>query len=141
MRIKQIYTVIAALLAVLILPSCAVTTAPTEASSKTTGKTTKASTAFTSSTSTGDGEKEEVSPDVKAEEFARSNSSQLRSDMAVGGGEYVAAFAATLNINDAKKDQFYALAKTNFDQIFVSSNTNAKEVVSNTRKVIDVAGI
>jgi ABC-type enterochelin transport system substrate-binding protein len=140
MFMKRIFIATAALLTVLLLPSCAVTTAPTEASSDTFGNTTDATSDLTSSTSKGDDEIE-TSPDVAAESFVRTNSSQLRTDMAAGGGEYLTTFAILLNVDEAKRADFYSLAKIEFNQVFVSSNTTPEEVVANTRKVIGEAGI
>ena len=140
MLTKRVYAVVTTLLTMLLLSSCAVTTAPTEASSQTSGNTSEATSDLTSSTSSRD-ETIEAGPDAAVEIFVQSNSAQLRADMAAGGGEYLNTFAILLNIDSAKKEHFFAVTKTNFEQIFDSSNTSAKAIVKNTRKVIDSAGI
>jgi hypothetical protein len=140
MKIKHVYTTAAALMAVLLLPSCAVTTAPTEASSETTGNTTNATSDLTSSTSAGD-EAEEANPDAAVESFIKNNSSQLRNDMAAGKGEYLNTYAILLGIHETKRAQFYEATKNNFDQIFYSSNSDAAEIIERTRQVIESSGI
>jgi len=139
MLIKRIYIVTAVLLAVFLLPSCAITTAPTDATSDTLGNTTEAFSDLTSSTSASDEEEENAEAAVVS--FVSSNASQLRSDMATGSGEYLTSFAILLNIGEAEREGFYALTKAKFDEIFVSSGTSAEEVVANTRKVIDTYGL
>jgi len=138
MLIKRIYIATAVLLAVFLLPSCAVTTAPTDATSDTVGNTTDASSDLTSSTSASD---DEETAATAVESFVTSNASQLRSDMAAGSGEYLTSYAILLDISEAERDGFYALTKAKFDEIFVSSGTSAKEVVENTREVIDTYGL
>ncbi len=140
MKIKLACTTAAALMAVLLLPSCAVTTAPTEASSGTTENTTNATSDLTSSTSNGDDAKE-VNPDAEVVSFINSNSSQLRSEMAVGKGEYLNTYAVLLGIDETKRNQFYEATKNNFDQIFLSSNNDTAEIIERTRKVIESSGI
>ncbi len=136
---KVIFSAITVLVASVLLSSCAITTAPTEATSETIGNTSDASTDLTSSTSFKDDEEEE--PEVEVEEFVEANFDQLRSDMAVGEGEYLSALAALLAIDDADKDQFYTLTRSNFDQLFSSSKTTPEELVANLKVEVAQAKI
>lgn len=138
--IKKSHATIAALLASLLLPSCSLITKPTEMTSETIVETTTDGTSdMTSSTSSDENDSKEV--DVVAEKFVQSNLNQLRADMATGEGEYLTTLASLLNISEAQKEPFYALAKLNFDQIFSSSETTAKEIVRNSRKVVSLTQI
>ncbi len=138
---KRLYTHIAGLLFVFLLPSCTSITASVDVSSGTVVNASGSTSDLTSSTSKGDDDDVEAGPDVAAESFVGSNFSQLRTDMAAGGGEYLATFAILLNIDETKRADFYSLAKAEFNQIFTSSNTSPEEVVANARKVIGEAGI
>jgi len=119
----------------LFLSGCSITSKPTEITSEKTLETTTNGTSKITS-STGSDETSAKNEDTAAEEFAQSNLGQLRANMAVGEGEHLAALASLLNISEAQKQPFYLLAKDNFDQIFISPKTSAKEVVSNSRKII-----
>jgi len=125
------------------MASCSVTTAPTDASSGTTGQTTDASSDVTSSTTLDDDdeEKEIKEEEKEVEEFVTANFSQLRTDMSVGRGEYLAALATLMSVNEADKDQFYAITKNNFSSIFLSSQTTAKELIVNLKQEIAQANI
>lgn len=139
MLIKRIYIATAVLLAVFLLASCSITTAPTGTTSDTVGNTTDASSDLTSSTSAGDDD--EDSAEAAVVSFVSSNASQLRSDMATGSGEYLTSYAILLGISEAEREGFYALTRAKFDEIFISSDTSAEDVVENTRNVIDDNGL
>lgn len=130
---RTFYLAISALIGACFLASCSVTTAPTDASSGTTGQTTDASSDLTSST-TSDDDDDEEKEDETVEEFVTANFSQLRSNMSVGRGEYLASLADLLAIDTADKEQFYAMTKNNFTQIFVSPETTAKEFLVNLKQ-------
>ncbi|MBV1928117.1 MAG: DUF3015 domain-containing protein [Gammaproteobacteria bacterium] len=130
--------------------SCSVTTAPTDASSGTSGQSTDASSDLTSSTTLDDddedkGENEEMKEEEKKEqevdEFVTANFSQLRTDMSVGRGEYLATLATLMSVNEADKEQFYAITKNSFASIFASSETTAKELIVNLKKEVAEANI
>ena len=111
----------------LAISSCAVTTDSTESSWETFANTSGASSDFTSSTSPGStsgGSAEKVRM------FARINFDRLRTDMAVGDGEYLASFAALLGISDSHQAEFFALTKEKFNTLFVSEQTSPDEMLS-----------
>jgi len=142
MLYRKFYLAIAALIGAFLLASCSVTTSPTDASSATTGQTTDASSDLTSSTSLDDeDDDEEKKEEEVVEEFVTDNFSQLRSDMSVGRGEYLDSLATLLAIDDARKEQFYAMTKNNFTELFVSSDTTAKELVVNLKQEMTEAKI
>jgi len=134
-------SIIAVLAAAFFLSSCSITTAPTDASSATTGQTTDASSDLTSSTSTKDDDDDVEAEDVEVEEFVSLNFSQLRSDMSVGEGEYLTSLASLLAIDDADKGRFYAMTKSNFNQLFISSQTTPKELVIHLKQEVTLARI
>ncbi len=128
MLIKRMGSIAISAVAVLLVASCASTTGSFEGSTDTFGNTTEASSKFTSSTSpSGDDE-------AKAEQvlqFARVNYHRLRSDMAVGHGEYLASLAVLMEIDESKRDDFYAMTKDQFDQLYISSQTSPDEMIAN----------
>ena len=141
MIFSKFYSIVAVLASVFFLSSCSITTAPTEASSATTGQTTDASSDLTSSTSTKDDDDDVEAEDVEVEEFVSLNFSQLRSDMSVGEGEYLTSLASLLAIDDADKGQFYAMTKSNFNQLFISSQTTPKELVIHLKQEVALTRI
>lgn len=130
---KAIFSVIMMLFAILLLSSCAVTTESTEASSETFENTSEASTELTSSTSERDEEEKQAARVLR---FVKANFSRIRSDMAVGKGEYLATLAVLLGIEDTKTQEFYQLSKNNFNHFFVSDETSAEQLVANFYKQI-----
>jgi len=131
---KKFFSLIMSLLAVSLLSSCATT----QSSSETTGNTSEATSDLTSSTSLRDDEESEETEVLK---FIESNYSHIRSDMSMGKGEYLTTLATLLSIEDAKKEQFYALTKSSFNQIFDSSDTNAQDLLSNLLAEMSKANI
>ncbi len=116
--------------AALLVASCASTTGSFEGSTDTFGNTSEASTKFTSSTSPSG------SKDAKAEQvlqFARVNYNRLRSDMAVGHGEYLASLAVLMEIDEPKRDDFYAMTKDQFDRLYTSAQTSPDEMIANLK--------
>ena len=66
-------------------------------------------------------------------EFVKTNFSQLRSDMAVGQGGLLTRLATVLDVKDADRERFYSLCKNNFNQLFITPETTAEELVVNLR--------
>lgn len=134
MSSKPIFLVVIMLFSVSLLSSCAVTTESTEASSETFENTSDASTELTSSTSERDEEEKQTARVLR---FVKANYSRIRSDMAVGKGEYLTTLAVLLDIDDAKTQKFYQLSKNNFNRLFVSDKTSPEQLVANLYKQID----
>lgn len=142
MSYVKLCSIIGVISAVCFLSSCSVTTAPTDASSGTTGQSTDASSDLTSSTTLDDDDEEGAKEEEKeVKEFVTANFSQLRSDMSVGHGEYLATLASLLAIDDASKDQFYTMTKDNFSDLFVSSKTTPQELIANLKQEVSQAKI
>ena len=120
---------IAVLSVLSVLYACAVTTAPTEASSNTFENTTDASSKFTSSTSTGS-DSGESAQNEQALAFSRVQLERIKTDMAVGGGEHLAALAALLGVPSDNQPEFFALTKANFSTLFSSEQTTAEELLA-----------
>lgn len=63
-------------------------------------------------------------------EFVEGNSVALARDVAVGEGENLEVLAQLLNIADADKAHFYAVAKANFGTIYADNATTASVVTA-----------
>lgn len=63
-------------------------------------------------------------------EFVEGNSEALARDMAVGQGENLEVLAELLNITEADKAHFYAVAKAQFAAIYGTDATTASVVTS-----------
>lgn len=63
-------------------------------------------------------------------EFVEGNSVALARDVAVGQGENLEVLAQLLNIADADKAHFYAVAKANFGTIYADNATTASVVTA-----------
>ena len=129
------FTSIFALLAM--FSSCAVTTDSTKSSSETFGNTSEASTKFTSSTSPGGGSSSD-DKDTQALEFTNENFARVKSDMAVGGGEYLQSLSVLLDVPDSKRLEFFTLATNNFDALIDSEQTTAEEMLTKLKSTISV---
>ena len=127
----RFYVALTALFSILMLSSCAVTTESTEASSDTFHNTSDALTDFTSSTSPRDDDEAHAALVLK---FVKANFSRLRSDIAVGEGEYLGSLAVLLSIDEADREQFFALTKNNFNNLYASSETSAEELIAHLHR-------
>lgn len=135
---KNYIVLITAFFIASILTSCAVTTDTTESSSETFEHTSEASTELTSSTSP---QSDEEAEEAKLIKFVETNFAKLRADIAVGEGEYLTTLAVLLDIDKNKKEQFYSLTKSNFDKLFLSPDTTAKQFIANLNNEITKANI
>jgi len=129
---KPLYSIITASFAVLLLSSCATTT--TEGTGASSGSIENSSESFSDLTSSTSGDDDEEARAAQVLIFVESNFSRVRSDMAVGEGEYLTTLAVLLSIDDAKKEHFYALTKEIFGHLFVSSETTAEELVAHLHR-------
>lgn len=112
----------------LLMSACASTTGSFEGSTNTSGNTTEASSKLTSSTSpSGD---DEAAQAQRVREFARANHTQLRSDMAVGQGEYLTSLAVLMKIEESQRDDFYAMTKDRFERLYSSAATTPEQMVA-----------
>lgn len=69
--------------------------------------------------------------------FIKANFNQLRSEMAVGEGDTLVKLADLLGIQEAEKKQFYALTQSSFNQLFVSPETTAEQLLANIHKEVE----
>lgn len=141
MYYRNLGSIIAVISAVFFLSSCSVTTAPIEASSEVSSEASSETTGQTSDVSSDLTSSKDDDNDGAVDEFVSSNFSQLRSDMSVGRGEHLAALASLLAIDDASKDQFYAMTKDNFSDLFISSKTTPQELIVNLKQEVSQAKI
>ncbi|CAL1240607.1 protein of unknown function [Candidatus Methylocalor cossyra] len=111
-----------------LLWACAVTTDSTRSSTETFENTTEASSDFTSSTSPRD--KERTSKYSQVSQFVAGNFERVRQDVALGGGEHLAALASLLEVPEADRPAFYRFAKTRFSTWFPSERATPEEVVA-----------
>jgi ABC-type enterochelin transport system substrate-binding protein len=129
MTINMFYRTAAVLGVLWMVYACATTTDTTESSSETFHNTTDASSKFTSSTSPG----EDSSDSAKHEQalaFSKVNLERIKTDMALGGGEYLTSLATLLHIPAHNQQEFFALTKSNFSTLFGSENTTAEELLA-----------
>lgn len=111
--------------ALVLLTSCATTTAPTEASTETFGNTTDATSRLTSSTSPG----ESAANYAQAVRFVQKNYARVKTDMARGNGEHLETLAALLEVPAVERERFYAMAKNNFARLYPQPDTAAREML------------
>ena len=135
-NIHSFCLIIAVLSVLSVICACAVTTAPTEASSGTLENTTNASSKFTSSTSPGSDSGESAQKE-QALAFSRVQLERIKTDMAVGGGEHLAALATLLGVPSDNQPQFFALTKANFSTLFSSEQTTAEELLARLDSQLD----
>lgn len=112
-----------ALALALFLSSCAVTTAPTESSTETLDKTVNATLDVTSSTSPGSSD----SGSAGLENFTRENFIALKSEMAAGEGEHLAALAGLMQIRET--ETFYHLVRQNYTLLFPQADTTPEQML------------
>lgn len=67
---------------------------------------------------------------VEVAEFVDHNSESLARDMAVGQGESLTVLADLMNVKSEDKAHFFAVAKTNFAQIYANNATTADVLVA-----------
>jgi hypothetical protein len=115
--------------------SCSVTVGATEGTSDSVANTldasgdfAKASTELTSSTSprshaadVGSSTVAEVAKLEAAHHFAQENFSNLRRDIALGKGEYLAAVADIFEIEKADRERYYRLSKASFLELIAEN--------------------
>ncbi len=121
-----------AVVAVVAVSSCAVTTKPTEGTSETFQNTSEASTDLTSSTSprSSSGKSESDESKKQALEFTKVNFERVRTDMAVGGGEHLTSLATLLGVSDSCKAEFFSLTKNRFSTLFISDQIAPEELLA-----------
>jgi len=128
--------IIAVLSMLSIIYACAVTTKTTESSSKTIQNTTESSSKFTSSTSPGS-DSGKSAKNEQALAFSRVQLERIKTDMAVGGGEYLTSLATLLGIPAHNQPEFFALTKVNFSTLFSSEPTTAEELLARLNDQLD----
>ena len=65
--------------------------------------------------------------------FAEANQHQLMIEMAMGEGEYVAGFAQVIGCD---ANSFGPAVRKNYDRIFTTENTSAKEMYDNLKNAV-----
>lgn len=77
---------------------------------------------------------------IKAEReqaaFAEVNFQDLKSNMAAGGGEFVASFATLLGCEDASKSPFAKMTQVKFEAIFPKASTTPMEMLVSVKQQI-----
>ncbi|MFW2078864.1 DUF3015 family protein [Acinetobacter sp. ULE_I010] len=68
--------------------------------------------------------------------FTNENTESLARDMAVGQGESLNVLASLLNVKDADKAHFFAVAKSNFSHIYSTNNQNSLQVLASLQEVM-----
>ena len=99
--------------------SCASTTDSTEGTSKSFANTSEASTKVTSSTSPDSSSEDDDEKEARA--FTTVNFDRVKTDMAAGGGEYLASLASLLGVPPSRRAAFFELTQRKFSTL-VDSN-------------------
>ena len=79
---------------------------------------------------------ERIVKNDKLFKFVSENMDNISSDVASGNGEYLETVAELLNIEESKKDKFFAKLQENFDSIFPSENVQSADVID---KIVEIA--
>ncbi|HEB70533.1 MAG TPA: DUF3015 domain-containing protein [Desulfobulbus sp.] len=108
-----------------LLTGCGTTSAPTESSTKTTDKTVNSTMDASSSSTPG-----KNSSTARAEQFSRENFARIKADMAVGGGEHLAALAVLLDVPPKNEERFFALTRTQYAALYATSDTDAGRMLT-----------
>ncbi len=111
------------------LVGCGTTSAPTESSTNTSDNTTNSTLDVTSSTTPGSADST-----ARAEAFTHQNYAQIQADMAVGGGEYVAALAYLLQIPPDLEQQFFHLSREKYTTLYGTPNTTPQRMLTRLRR-------
>ncbi|MCP5459650.1 MAG: DUF3015 family protein [Gammaproteobacteria bacterium] len=84
------------------------------------------------SSSSSGGSSSDNSTDKKemASEFAVANFARLKQDMAAGQGEYLASFAALLEVQPEKQAEFFAFTQQQFPFLFSSEQVTAEQMLT-----------
>ena len=78
-----------------------------------------------------------VQSNWKTAMFIDSNMNKLAKDMSVGSGESLESLANLLAMDKSDKELFFQVSKTNFNNIFASSNASSKEVMASLKTVLN----
>ncbi len=130
--IKQCLVVGSVVFMLVMVTSCATTTAPTESSTKTFDKTTNAALDLTSSTSPGSSN----SGSAGVEDFTRVNFAAVKKEMAAGGGEHLTALARLLHIPSDKEKLFFQLTKAHFPSLYPSDRTTPVQMLATLNRTL-----
>lgn len=104
--------------------ACTVVTDPSSGSSASSG----------GSSSTGFQDRQQ-----RITEFASVNLERLKSDMAVGRGEYLGSLAALLEIEPSRQPAFFAFTQDKFAVLFPNDRTSAAEMLATLNRELRAA--
>ena len=116
-----------------LLVGCGTTSAPTESSTNTSDNTTNSTMDVTSSTTPGSADSA-----AQVEVFTRRNYAQIQADMAVGGGEYIAALACLLQIPPDREQHFFHLSRDKYTTLYKTPNTTPQRMLTRLRREMAV---
>lgn len=75
-----------------------------------------------------------VKNEKKLEVYAAANMSKLSTEMAQGGGEYLAGLSKLMGCkNEAQTKAFFSLAQQRYEKIIPAANTDARVMIKNLR--------
>jgi hypothetical protein len=124
--LKDTTLLIGCLIVLSLFPAgCGTTSAPTESSTKTLDKTSNSTMDATSSTSPGN-----KGSEARAEQFTRENYARVKRDMAVGGGEYLAALGVLLDVPPTKEKDFFSLSREKYATLYPAPHTSASQMLA-----------
>ncbi len=68
-----------------------------------------------------------VKNDKQTEVYAAVNLQKLSQEMAQGGGEYLTGLSKLMGVKDAQKQAFFKLAQKNYEKLFPTPKTDARD--------------
>lgn len=118
---------------VLVMPACTF-----KGTTKQTTDTTSNVTGTTSGKSWFEGGLARKDQEVNA--FADLNFENLKQDMAMGRGEYLASLGSLMGVTPARQDEFFALAQTRYTTLVPSEKTTPAEMLVALNQMLATAG-
>ncbi|MEW6542213.1 MAG: DUF3015 family protein [Nitrospirota bacterium] len=77
-----------------------------------------------------------VKDEYKAEAFASLNYENLKQDMAIGRGEYLASLGTLLAVPQSRQPEFFALTQEKYQTLFRSDRTTPGEMLAALRSEV-----
>ena len=118
---------------VLVLPACTF-----KGTTKETTDTTSNITGTTSGKSWFEGGL--VKKDQEVNAFANLNFDNLKQDMAMGRGEYLASLRSLMGVAPARQDEFFVLAQTHYTTLVRSEQTTPDEMLVAINQILAASG-
>lgn len=81
-----------------------------------------------------------VKKDQEVNAFANLNFDNLKQDMAMGRGEYLASLRSLMGVAPARQDEFFVLAQTHYTTLVRSEQTTPDEMLVAINQILAASG-